>query len=206
MPMSWNLSPNRNSQRRALDLSRYYRNRWSCFSGLLFWQHFALRCYFISLWHPSSATSLYHRPRRRSQWTKHEPRTLEKYVAIVCLSSLGFHSQVTFKSDQSQRTVSSFVCCQVYAWINGGSGFLQFGILPLFLGRMGHQTQHLWLLMPIVVTCAALWMVCKMKDSGMDGLFVDAMTASFCILKVLEYSLRGVLIEMVRSACFEISR
>ena len=76
---------------------------------------------------------------------------------------------------------------------------LQFGVLPLFLGRMGHQTEKLWLVMPCFVVLSSMWMVWKISVSGEDRSLVDVMTASFCLLKVLEYSLRGVLVEMVRA-------
>ena len=91
--------------------------------------------------------------------------------------------------------------CQVYAWINGGSGVLQFGLLPLFLGSIGEQTRYLWLVMPCVVLSSAAWMVLKINQSSEhEGeALVDVMTASFCVVKILEYSLRGVLTEMVSS-------
>ena len=76
---------------------------------------------------------------------------------------------------------------------------MQFGVLPLVLGRMGQQhTMKLWLVMPFVIVSATIWMTWKIEVSGADGSFLVAMTASFCVLKVLEYSLRGVLTEMVR--------
>ena len=97
---------------------------------------------------------------------------------------------------------------QVYAWINGGSGVLQFGVLPLFLGRMGQHTRYLWLIMPFFVVFSAIYMNWKMamNVSGEDdgSVLVDVMTTSFCVIKILEYSLRGVLTEMVRGAAFPI--
>lgn len=83
---------------------------------------------------------------------------------------------------------------------------LQFGVLPLFLGKMGHQTQKLWFVMPCFVVFSSLWMVWKINASEQDGSLVDVMTASFCLLKVLEYSLRGVLVEMVGAMLLTVKR
>ena len=81
---------------------------------------------------------------------------------------------------------------------------MQFGVLPLVLGRMGQQhTMKLWLVMPAVIVSSALWMAWKMEVSGADGSFANVMTTLFCVLKILEYSLRGVLTEMVSFARFE---
>ena len=80
---------------------------------------------------------------------------------------------------------------QVYARINLGSGILQFGVLPLLLGSFGHA-RHLWLIMPCVIWISA---VCMTVDHGS---LMGVMTVSFCVMKILEYSLRGALMERVR--------
>ena len=78
---------------------------------------------------------------------------------------------------------------------------MQFGVLPLVLGRMGQQhTMKLWLVMPAVIVSSALWMSWNAEISGANGSFGNVMTALFCVLKILEYSLRGVLSEMVSFA------
>jgi len=75
-------------------------------------------------------------------------------------------------------------------------------VLPFFLGRLGVETRYLWLVLPFFVLFSAAWMVWKMNVSAEQdgGALVDVMTASFCVVKILEYSLRGVLTEMVSNA------
>jgi ATP/ADP translocase len=85
-----------------------------------------------------------------------------------------------------------------YARINFFSGVLQFGILPWLMNRwrMKHNNsdkQHkVWLLMPLsMMVCATL------MTYQTEKLSLLMVTVSFALHKVLEYSVRGVAVEMV---------
>lgn len=88
---------------------------------------------------------------------------------------------------------------KVFAWINGGSGILQFVILPLLLGNMRQkQIQYLWVISPCFTLLSAFWMLWKINYEGQtDIAFVAVTTMSFSVVKILDYSLRGVLMELV---------
>jgi hypothetical protein len=79
----------------------------------------------------------------------------------------------------------------VYARINLGTGILQFVVLPFALEKLEHVRHRMWLIMPLVVLFPALWMA--QHSTGSFGI----VTAAFCIMKTLEYSLRGALTETV---------
>jgi ATP/ADP translocase len=103
-----------------------------------------------------------------------------------------------------------------YAWINGLSGFLQFCVIPFWIGKDSSssqsstkgepqfssslqqqqpQPQHhqsLWLLMPLTMMVSATFMIYESEH-----LTLLLVTASFSIYKVLEYSVRGVVVEML---------
>jgi hypothetical protein len=54
---------------------------------------------------------------------------------------------------------------------------------------------HLWLLMPSIVMILVAWIA---QTSNIDNLKLSAVTVSFVIMKILEYSFRGIVTEMVR--------
>jgi ATP/ADP translocase len=84
-----------------------------------------------------------------------------------------------------------------YARINFFSGVLQFVILPLLMNhwRTKHTSdklQKLWLVMPLSMIVCATLMTYEAED-----LSLFLVTISFALHKVLEYSVRGVAVEMV---------
>lgn len=85
-----------------------------------------------------------------------------------------------------------------YAWINGISGVLQFCVIPFWVGKdsQSHgkysKQQSLWLLMPLTMMVSATFMIYES-----DHLTLLLVTASFSIYKVLEYSVRGVVVEIL---------
>jgi hypothetical protein len=78
--------------------------------------------------------------------------------------------------------------------INLGTGILQFAVLPLVLEKLAQVRHWLWLVMPVVVLFPAVWMTQQSAGS------FEVVTAAFCIMKTLEYSLRGALTETVRNS------
>jgi ATP/ADP translocase len=77
----------------------------------------------------------------------------------------------------------------VYAWINASSGVLQFAVLPFLVKRT--DARKLWLLMPsLMVACATLM-------SFQSTISLHLVAAVFSVYKALEYSVRGVTVEMV---------
>lgn len=84
-----------------------------------------------------------------------------------------------------------------YARINFFSGVLQFGVLPLLIKRWRTQSKNdnqrkVWLLMPLsMMACATL------MTYQTEGLSLLLVTVSFALYKTLEYSVRGVAVEMV---------
>jgi ATP/ADP translocase len=87
-----------------------------------------------------------------------------------------------------------------YARINFFSGVLQFGVLPLLMKRWrathsnnNNDNQHkVWLLMPMsMMACATL------MSYETENLSLLLVTLSFALYKTLEYSVRGVAVEMV---------
>lgn len=90
-----------------------------------------------------------------------------------------------------------------YARINFISGVLQFCVLPLLMRRFGHngnsdnnsarqQQRKLFLLMPVTMMVCATLMTYEAEN-----LSLLLVTASFALYKILEYSIRGVAVEMV---------
>jgi ATP/ADP translocase len=80
----------------------------------------------------------------------------------------------------------------VYAWINASSGVLQFVVLPYLVKRT--DARKLWLLMPsLMVACATLMSYQETTIS------LPLVAAAFSVYKALEYSVRGVTVEMVYS-------
>ena len=79
---------------------------------------------------------------------------------------------------------------QCYAWINATSGLLQFLVLPILMRRM--DSRKLWSLMPGVM------LVCATLMSYQKSLSLDLVTLAFSLYKALEYSVRGVTVELVR--------
>jgi ATP/ADP translocase len=86
-----------------------------------------------------------------------------------------------------------------YARINFFSGILQFFVLPLVLRYFErnyhnnkHQQRRLWLLMPVTMMMCATLMTYQAED-----LSLFLVTATFALYKTLEYSVRGVAVEMV---------
>jgi hypothetical protein len=71
---------------------------------------------------------------------------------------------------------------------------LQFAVLPLALEKLALVRHWLWLVMPVVVLFPAVWMTQQSAGS------FEVVTAAFCIMKTLEYSLRGALTETVRNS------
>lgn len=57
--------------------------------------------------------------------------------------------------------------------------------------------------MPSVIWIAAVWMTWK---SVHGESLIDLMTVSFCVVKILEYSLRGALTEVVSGLCLAVKR
>lgn len=83
----------------------------------------------------------------------------------------------------------------VYAKINLGTGILQFVVLPFVLEKLAHVRHWMWLTMPMVVLFPAISMVQHSAGS------FEIVTVAFCMMKTLEYSLRGALTETVRAIC-----
>eukprot|EP00543_Licmophora_paradoxa_P006707 CAMPEP_0202444332 /NCGR_PEP_ID=MMETSP1360-20130828/3453_1 /ASSEMBLY_ACC=CAM_ASM_000848 /TAXON_ID=515479 /ORGANISM="Licmophora paradoxa, Strain CCMP2313" /LENGTH=422 /DNA_ID=CAMNT_0049060305 /DNA_START=72 /DNA_END=1337 /DNA_ORIENTATION=- len=107
-----------------------------------------------------------------------------------CLSSLVsflFLWQVkeTITNDQERAGWTG----RCYALINGTSFFLQFFVIPWLVQHI--DPRRLWTLMPV----AMLGFAGFMSVNKQVNLFVVA--GSFCTMKTLEYSLRGVSNEMV---------
>jgi hypothetical protein len=94
----------------------------------------------------------------------------------------------------SSNLLNSFIS-KVYASINFGSCVMQFLLLPLVLKRIDNKL--LWLAMPLIVSILGIWVA---KTTTSENMSLTAVTLSYCIMKILEYSLRGVLAEMVRSS------
>ena len=82
---------------------------------------------------------------------------------------------------------------QVYASINCGSGILEFLVLPVTLKYI--QNKNLWLCMPSIVLVLS---VLVSQTATATNLNLMIVTIAFIVMKVLEYSLRGVVTEMVR--------
>jgi ATP/ADP translocase len=106
--------------------------------------------------------------------------------------------------NDQQRASYSAKC---YAAINCCSGLLQFCVIPFLMKqqknnekcdtRSHSQQQHeqnrkLWLLMPLTIMVCATVMI---YEAGNLSLFL--VTGSFSLFKVMEYSIRGVVVEMV---------
>ncbi|KAL3910254.1 MAG: hypothetical protein SGILL_007764 [Bacillariaceae sp.] len=83
-----------------------------------------------------------------------------------------------------------------YARINFVSGVLQFCVLPLLMRRFelngAKSKRKLWLLMPVTMMVCSTLMTYQAED-----LSLLLVTASFALYKILEYSVRGVAVEMV---------
>eukprot|EP00539_Tryblionella_compressa_P012452 CAMPEP_0178823042 /NCGR_PEP_ID=MMETSP0746-20121128/4926_1 /TAXON_ID=913974 /ORGANISM="Nitzschia punctata, Strain CCMP561" /LENGTH=520 /DNA_ID=CAMNT_0020484611 /DNA_START=132 /DNA_END=1694 /DNA_ORIENTATION=+ len=97
-----------------------------------------------------------------------------------------------------------------YARINFISGLLQFCVIPFLMKRCKtnddkkydrsdcssqhqyQQQQRLWLLMPLAMMVCATLMIYEAEN-----LSLILVTTSFALYKVLEYSVRGVVVEMV---------
>jgi hypothetical protein len=73
------------------------------------------------------------------------------------------------------------------------SGVLQFGLLPVLMKRI--DTRVVWIFMPTIMCVATVW-VCLAADNGLFTI-----TVCFCLMKIIEYSLRGFLTEMVCFVC-----
>jgi hypothetical protein len=69
------------------------------------------------------------------------------------------------------------------------SGVLQFGVLPVIMKRV--DTRVVWVFMPTVMFIASVWLSLAAEQS----LFVA--TVCFCLMKIIEYTFRGLLTEMV---------
>jgi len=78
---------------------------------------------------------------------------------------------------------------RLYASINGVSALFQFILLPLFLNRI--EARLLWKLLPLIPVISCFMMSLEMHSSLM--IFALAFASSKC----LDYSIRGVLTEMV---------
>ena len=78
---------------------------------------------------------------------------------------------------------------QCYAWINGISGVLQFAVFPWMVSSRTIDPRHLWPVMP------AIMLVCCLGMTRHESL--EMIAGSFLMMKILEYSLRGVANEMV---------
>jgi hypothetical protein len=83
-----------------------------------------------------------------------------------------------------------FTKWQCYAWINASSGLLQFAVLPFLVKRI--DARRLWLVLP----CTMLLFATLMSYQHETTLYFIA--ATFSVYKALEYSVRGVTVEMVR--------
>lgn len=104
--------------------------------------------------------------------------------------------------NDQQRASWTGLC---YAWINGISGILQFCVVPFWMRRYSRsqpqppppqrespQQQSLWLLMPLTMMVSATLMIYEAEN-----LTLLLVTATFSLHKVLEYSVRGVVVEML---------
>ena len=78
---------------------------------------------------------------------------------------------------------------QCYAWINGISGILQFAVFPWLVSSHTVDPRRLWPIMPAVM------LVCSLGMTKHQSL--EMIAGSFLMMKILEYSLRGVVNEMV---------
>ena len=78
---------------------------------------------------------------------------------------------------------------QCYAGINGFSGVLHFAVLPAIVKRLNNQ--QLWLIMPTIMLVSTSLVWFHNTDS------IHLISASFVLMKAMEYSIRGVTTEMV---------
>jgi hypothetical protein len=81
---------------------------------------------------------------------------------------------------------------KAYTWVNFLSGILQFTVLPLIVSRVDSPASKrpLWLIMPSLMALSSMWSVLHPTS-------LLPVTVSFCLEKTLEYSIRGILMEMV---------
>lgn len=80
----------------------------------------------------------------------------------------------------------------VYAWINASSGVLQFAVLPYLVKRT--DARKLWLLMPSLMVACATLMSYQCYQSNIS---LHLVAVAFSVYKALEYSVRGITVEMV---------
>lgn len=76
-----------------------------------------------------------------------------------------------------------------YAWINGISGVLQFFIIPIVTKIV--DVRWLWLFMPVTMLCLSCMQLFEAIDS------INVVSFSFAMMKIMEYSLRGVTSEIL---------
>jgi len=76
-----------------------------------------------------------------------------------------------------------------YAWINGISGVLQFFIIPVVTKKI--EVRWLWLFMPITMLCFS----CIQQYEAIDSITI--VSFSFALMKIMEYTVRGVTSEML---------
>lgn len=76
-----------------------------------------------------------------------------------------------------------------YAYINGFSGVLQFAALPLLVKHL--ESRNLWLIMPSIMVACSLLMTFQQANN------LHTVSASFLLMKAMEYSVKGVTSEMV---------
>jgi len=76
-----------------------------------------------------------------------------------------------------------------YAYVNGISGLFQFVVLPLFLKKV--EPKWIWRLMPIIPMGCSLFQCLQVDPS------LSILAFSFLAAKIMDYSLRNVVNEMV---------
>ena len=91
---------------------------------------------------------------------------------------------------KSKFYFSHLIHRQCYAWINGISGIMQFFILPIVTKKI--NLKWLWISMPSIMLFFTMMQYLSHKNPSLN-----LVASSFLSMKIIEYSLRGQVSEMV---------
>lgn len=105
-------------------------------------------------------------------------------------SLLNFHFMIKVKDTITNDEERAGWTGNCYAWINGISGVMQFFILPIATKKI--NLTWLWILMPSIMLFFTTMQFLSRTDPSLS-----LVASSFLSMKIIEYSLRGQVTEMV---------
>ena len=131
----------------------------------------------------------------QAQTQTHHKTSISSSYGYVCsrINSLCYCARLTSTSTHTHKHtyIHTYAPCatQFYASINALSGIFQFILLPLFMKRI--EPRLVWKLLPVIPASACVFAAFQADPS------LALLATAFFSAKFMDYSLRGVVTEMV---------